>query len=117
MNKIVKYFVSIIVSSLAVIWIIYAANITWLGQTAVTGDKITATWVNAVNSKLNNFNSWINIYQCPSWKTPWANPGGGAWWSYWCQWQISSISTCNNVEFPWSENRSCTLLWKIVIAP
>lgn len=40
---------------LAAAGIVYAAQtITSLTQTAVTGDKITANWVNAVNSRLGS---------------------------------------------------------------
>lgn len=52
----------------------------------------------------------VGVYMCPSGKTPGANPTGGWWGSYGCQGQISSASTCSNIEYPWSENRACTYL-------
>ena len=55
----------------------------------------------------------INIYQCPNGKGGW-NPGG-SWGSYGCQGQISSVSTCQNIEYPNVQNRPCTLLGKVLI--
>ncbi len=57
--------------------------------------------------------SGVNIYQCPSWTNGW-NPGG-AWASYWCQWQISSSSTCSNIEYPNTQTRNCTYIWILTI--
>ncbi len=38
--------------------LVYAAqNITLLTQTAAPGDKVTSTWVNAVNTKLGTINA------------------------------------------------------------
>ena len=94
------------------------------GNTIVNGIiESTSGWIKFPNGTIQTSaagSSWtpsVSIYQCPSWKTSWANPGGGAWWYYWCTWQISSISTCRNIEYPWNENRNCTYLWKIMISP
>lgn len=55
----------------------------------------------------------ITVYQCPNGTGGW-NPGG-AWGSYGCQGQISSRSTCKNIEYPNQQTRNCTLLGKILI--
>ena len=55
----------------------------------------------------------VNIYQCPVGTGGW-NPGG-LWGSYGCQGQISSASTCQNVEFPHIQNRACTYLGRVLI--
>lgn len=56
MKKIIgKYIINILLTSIITAWIVYAAtNITSITQTAVTGDKITAGWVNEVNSRLSS---------------------------------------------------------------
>ncbi|MBW7955094.1 hypothetical protein H3C61_04750 [Candidatus Gracilibacteria bacterium] len=47
-----------LVGLVATIGLVYAAqNITSLTQTAQTGDKLTASWINAVNNKLNSVNA------------------------------------------------------------
>lgn len=48
------------------------------------------------------------IYICPAGKTPGVNPGGGAWGFYGCQGQVTTQSTCVNIEYPWSEIRTCS---------
>ena len=49
-NAAISFAVWIILSA----WAVYAAqSITSLSQTASTGDKVTSTWVNAVNTKLS----------------------------------------------------------------
>lgn len=99
MNKFIKYIFSISISSLAVVWIIYAANITLLTQTAVTGDKITATWVNAVNTKLNLvWNSTCTVSNWWAWNTTYKNyevfvvyDNCGNWLSQCLNWQVKVI--------------------------
>ncbi len=77
--------------------LVYAANnITALTQTATTWDKITATWVNAVNTSLSASagggsiectytytTSGSSIYACvniTTWKTCIYSPGWGPNW-------------------------------------
>ena len=49
-QKPIKYIASIIATTIIVSGTIYAVNITSLSQTATTGDVLTSTWVNAVNT-------------------------------------------------------------------
>jgi len=53
----------------------------------------------------------IPIYQCPVGTGGW-NPGG-QWGSYGCQGQISTSSTCINIEYPNSQPRACTAIGSI----
>ena len=62
---------------LFVFWLAYAGSmITSLTQTAQTGDKITATWVNAVNTKLSTVNtqSWETIMKKKVFASLWEGP-------------------------------------------
>lgn len=105
MEKILKISLSTLISSLAVVWIIYAANITLLTQTAVTGDKITATWVNAVNTKLNlvwnstctytpNFLWWSVTYK--NYEVFRTTDNCSIWLSQCINWQIKVIDALSN---------------------
>ena len=51
-QKPIKYIASIIATTIIVSGTIYAVNITSLSQTATTGDVLTSTWVNAVNTSV-----------------------------------------------------------------
>lgn len=55
-----------------------------------------------------NASSSKQVFICPVHKTPGLNPGGGAWGFYGCQGQVTTQSTCTNIEFPWQEQRACT---------
>jgi len=53
-SNFVKVLGSVVLTTIIATGIVFASkNIDTLNQTAVTGDKITANWVNAVNSKVN----------------------------------------------------------------
>jgi len=53
----------------------------------------------------------VVVYQCPAGTQGW-NPGGN-WASYGCQGQISTSSTCTNIEYPNNQVLSCTALGSI----
>ena len=55
----------------------------------------------------------VTVYKCPSGTGGW-NPGG-AWGSYGCQGQISSIPTCQNIEYSNYQTRNCTLLGEMKV--
>ncbi|MDD3794300.1 MAG: hypothetical protein PHI37_05795 [Candidatus Gracilibacteria bacterium] len=59
-EKIKSFFVNVLLVSIISYGIVYGANITTTSQTAVTGDKITAAWVNDVNTKLNNLSTGVS---------------------------------------------------------
>lgn len=50
----------------------------------------------------------VFVYQCPNGTQGW-NPGG-AWGSYGCTGQITTNSTCSNIEYPHVQVLSCTPL-------
>ena len=55
-----KYLLTIIATTLVTSGIIYAANIISINQTAVTGDKMTAQWVNEVNAEIRNLKTQVS---------------------------------------------------------
>ena len=59
-QKPIKYIASIIATTIIVSGTIYAVNITSLSQTATTGDVLTSTWVNAVNTNATAAGAWYS---------------------------------------------------------
>jgi hypothetical protein len=49
----------------------------------------------------------LAVYQCPSGKAPNTALKGGPWAFYGCTGQITSQSTCQNIEWPTQETREC----------
>lgn len=62
---------------------------------------------NAVNALSTPANT-VTVYQCPNGTNGW-NPGG-AWGFYGCQGQITTSSTCTNLEYPNRQTLNCTTL-------
>jgi hypothetical protein len=66
-EKLKSFFVNVLLVSIISYGIVYWANITSTTQTAVTWDIITASWVNAVNTKLNSLSTgwpWTVVAWC-----------------------------------------------------
>ncbi|WP_275183458.1 hypothetical protein [Citrobacter freundii] len=55
--------------------------------------------------------SVVEVYQCPNGSDGWGP--GGAWGFYGCQGQITTESTCLNIEYPHKQTRQCLKLGKM----
>lgn len=89
-EKIKSFFVNVLLVSIISYGIVYGANITTTSQTAVTWDKITAAWVNDVNTKLNNLSTWVS-WTVVGWCWQFQGYQGACWW--WAI-KIATTNTC-----------------------
>lgn len=68
---------------------------------------------NALASRIQDINneSVVTVYKCPEGSDGWGP--GGAWGFYGCQGQITTQTTCQNIEYPHKQTRQCIKLGNV----
>lgn len=102
MNSFLKNTLSVIISVLVIVWVVHAVNITNFTQTATTWDKITSSWINAVNTALKNWIwnwcSWwrkhMEIWTDSVMQVCWENLGNYPRLLQCNNWSIVIVKTC-----------------------
>lgn len=118
LTTIKKSFISWIIFSITVLWVVYAEDLIDFTQHADPWDKLTSAWVNNLNSKVNfdliycttNWVSIVNnkaehLVSCPNWKQL------IMWWMTHSMAQWSWDNVDHRLDNIWWNSLNCYSSW------